>query len=88
MRACNDGARKRRAARERRIAPRTHLASVTMIPNAEKGFEKALLGVRILQSYKVALAKLGQPTRIFRADEYIEVQFTTMDAKGKLIPAA
>ena len=57
------------------------MASLRMVPNAERGFEKALLGVRILQSYKVALAKLGQPTRIFRADEYIEIQYDA-DAKG------
>lgn len=53
-----------------------------MIPNAETGFEKSLLGIRILQSYKVALAKLGQPSRIFRADEYLELQYD-YDVKGK-----
>ena len=66
-------------AKARRAGAQT--ASVRVAPNAEKGFEKALLGVRILQSYKVALAKLGQPSRIFRADEYIDIQYDT-DAKG------
>ena len=52
-----------------------------MIPNAETGFEKSLLGIRILQSYKVALAKLGQPYRILRADEYVEIVYD-YDVKG------
>ena len=61
----------------------TQLASASaVLPNAETGFEKSLLGVRILQSYKVALAKLGQPSRIFRADEQLEVIYD-LDAKGQ-----
>ena len=60
---------------------KTQLASVGVASNAETGFEKSLLGVRILQNYKVALAKLGQPDRIFRADEYIDFAFD-YDAKG------
>jgi len=39
--------------------------------------DKELLGVRLLQSYKTVLQLYGQPTRIFRADESINLLFKT-----------
>ncbi len=66
-------------AKARRAA--THLASSASYRNPGTGYEKSLLGVRVLQSYKVALAKLGQPDRILRADEYVNVIYD-IDAKG------
>ena len=55
--------------------------SAGMRANAEKGYEKSLLGIHILQSYKVVLAKLGQPHRLFRGDEQLEIRYEP-DAKG------
>ncbi len=44
--------------------------------------DKELLGVRLLQNYKAVLQAYGAPTRVYRGDEYVELEFAT-DLYGK-----
>ena len=44
--------------------------------------DKELLGIRLLQSYKAVLQLYGQPTRIYRADEFVNLGIAT-DANGR-----
>jgi hypothetical protein len=44
--------------------------------------DKELLGIRLLQSYKAVLQLYGQPTRIYRADEFVNLIIAT-DANGR-----
>src|SRR5207253_995734 len=45
--------------------------------------EKSLLGIRILQSYKDVFRKYGQPNRVYRVDEMVDLVEAT-DSQGRL----
>ena len=61
------------------------LLALTPLPRASAkagSIDKELLGIRLLQSYKAVLQTYGQPTRIYRADEAVELIPAT-DANGR-----
>ena len=61
------------------------LLALTPLPRASAkagSIDKELLGIRLLQSYKAVLQTYGQPTRIYRADELVDLINAT-DANGR-----